>query len=235
MLLDTNLRPIRAFPDPSRATVDGVVAVGGDLGPETLLQAYRAGIFPWPHEGYPMLWFSPPRRAVLDFASLHVPRSLARARRHGGLTFTIDKAFDQVIGNCRSATRPGQAGTWIVPELEAAYLRLHHLGVAHSAEAWSADDVLVGGLYGVDCGGCFSGESMFHISPNASKLTLLFLVRHLAERGLDFIDIQQLTPHMVAMGAREIPRAEFLKRWKLGLQSGHTLFGTPPGPKSSPV
>lgn len=201
--------PLR-FPDPRLAGVDGLVAVGGDLSPETLTAAYRAGIFPWPHPGLPLAWFSPEPRAVLLFDELHVPRSLASARRKSRLTFAFDRDFPQVIGACRRARRPGQTGTWLTPAMEKAYIELHRLGQAHSAEAWDGQR-LVGGVYGVEYEGCFSGESMFHLSPNASKLALLFLVERLRERGLPWLDIQMLTPHMKALGAREIPRAEFLE------------------------
>ncbi len=221
-----SLGPARyVFPEVTEADASGLLAVGGDLEPETLLEAYCQGIFPWPHEGVPyLLWFAPPQRAVLDFADLHVPRRLTRLRRAADLTFTIDRAFDDVIAACRRADRPGQSGTWILPEMEAAYCRLHRLGIAHSVEAWNPAGQLAGGLYGVDAGGLFSGESMFHREPNASKLALLFLVDHLQGQGVDFLDIQQLTPHLAALGAREIPRATFQRRLHGALISGRCLF-----------
>ena len=213
------------FPEVTEADRSGLLAVGGDLEPETLLDAYRQGIFPWPHEGAPyLLWFAPPQRAILDFADLHIPRRLARTGRATSLTFTIDRAFGDVIAACRYADRPGQEGTWILPEMEAAYCRLHHLGIAHSVEAWDAAGQLVGGLYGVDAGGLFSGESMFHSETNASKLALLFLVDHLRAWGIDFLDIQQLTPHLAALGAQEIPRATFQRRLHGALTSSRCLF-----------
>jgi leucyl/phenylalanyl-tRNA--protein transferase len=205
--------PVLAFPDPRLSSPEGVVAFGGDLHPESLRLAYRQGIFPWPHRGMPLLWFCPPERAVLPFDRLHIPKSLAKARRRSGLHFTLDAAFPRVMDACRRVPRPGQDGTWITSAMYQAYCRLHREGDAHSVEAWDADGELVGGLYGVDSGGTFSGESMFHLVPNASKLALLFFIEHLAERGLDFLDIQQLTPHMAALGAHEIPRAVFLERW----------------------
>lgn len=221
-LLPSNL-PVTPFPDPALVSGD-IVAVGDNLLPTTLRAAYRAGVFPWPHRGYPLLWFSPLERAVLEFDCLHIPESLAKARRKSSLTFTVDEAFPQVIAYCRQSPRPEQEGTWITSAMARAYLRLHEAGVAHSVEAWDAAGNLVGGLYGVDGGGVFSGESMFFRAPNASKLALLHLIDHLAARGLDFIDIQQLTPHMETLGAREIPRPEFLARWRETQEKGLALF-----------
>ena len=189
-----------------------VVGVGDDLSPDTLLWAYRHGIFPWPMEGYPLLWFCPPRRAILDFSSLHVSERLARARRRSAFTCTLDTAFDAVIARCRHSPRPGQQGTWITPAVQTAYRVLHRLGQAHSVEVWDAGGSLVGGLYGVSAGGVFCGESMFHSASNASKFALLFLCEHLQQRGASWLDIQVMTPHLAALGASEIPRDEFLDR-----------------------
>src|SRR5262249_44824998 len=144
--------PVVEFPDPRDANADGVVAVGGDLHPQSLLLAYRHGIFPWPVEGLPLLWFSPAERGVLWFAELHVPRSLAQARRHSDLRLTIDAAFPRVIRGCAATPRPGQQGTWITDDIIVAYTRLHDLGIAHSVETWRAQQ-LVGGIYGVDIDG----------------------------------------------------------------------------------
>jgi leucyl/phenylalanyl-tRNA--protein transferase len=190
---------------------EDVVAVGDDLRPETLLVAYRRGIFPWPVEGLPLLWFCPVERAVLEFDRLHVPRRLARTRRRTTLRFTIDAAFPAVIRACAASPRPGQEGTWITPAIEAAYVRLHDLGHAHSVEAWH-DDRLVAGLYGVDVDGAFAAESMFHREPDASKLVLLHLVDHLRAHGLDWLDVQVMTPHVERLGACLMPRAAFLAR-----------------------
>ncbi len=209
---------------PRQAGNAEVVGVGDDLSPETLVWAYGLGIFPWPITGYPLLWFCPPSRAVLDFSQIHVPERLARARRHTKLTFTIDAAFDQVIFACRQSPRPGQAGTWITPQMLAAYQTLHRLGYAHSVEAWDADGNLQGGLYGVSVGGVFCGESMFHRAPNASKFALLFLCDTLKARGLAWIDIQVMTPHLEALGAFEIPREEFLNRLAAENQRRLVLF-----------
>ena len=204
--------PRARFVSPRLAGDAEVVGAGDDLSPETLIWAYAHGIFPWPITGYPLLWFCPPWRAVLDFDRLHVPQSLARARRHSALTFTIDTAFEQVIAACRRSPHPGQAGTWITPAMQVAYGALHRLGHAHSVEVWDSAGALAGGLYGVCVDGVFSGESMFHRSPNASKLALLFLCDHLQSRGLRWIDIQVTTPHLAALGALEIPRDAFLDR-----------------------
>lgn len=188
------------------------MAAGGDLHPDSLRLAYGQGIFPWPMTGMPLLWFCPPERALLDFERLHVPRSLQRMRRKSRLTFTIDRAFDQVIDGCRRARRPGQSGTWITSAMRKAYGVFHREGQAHSVEAWDQDGTLVGGMYGVEAGGAFAGESMFYTQPYASKLALLHLVDHLQARGLDWMDIQMMTPHMEAMGAIEVGRDDFLRR-----------------------
>ena len=216
--------PVEQFPHPESATRDGIVAMGGDLHPDTLQLAYRQGIFPWPHQGMPLLWFCPPRRAILEFSAIHIPKRLARTRRLSSLQFTIDQAFDKVIAACRTSERPDQQGTWITDEVEKAYIEAHRLGFAHSAEAWTADGKLVGGIYGIDSGGAFGGESMFHRQADASKLALLFLVDHLAARGATFLDIQMMTPHMQRLGAIEIPRRQFLKRLVSEQARNLTLF-----------
>lgn len=202
---------------------DDIVAVGGDLEPQTLVAAYRAGVFPWPTEGLPLLWFCPVRRAILELDSLHIGRSLARAARRSELRFTIDRAFSEVIRNCAKTPRPDQDGTWITPEMIAAYERLHCLRIAHSVEAWRGER-LVGGVYGVDSGGAFSAESMFYLEPWASKLALLHLLEHLRSRGLEWIDIQVMTPHMRQLGAREIPRREFLALLRRTRRQERRLF-----------
>src|SRR5262245_40590308 len=163
--------PVARFPDPSTADEQGLVAIGGDLHPDTLLLAYRSGIFPWPVADLPMLWFSPPQRAVLEFDALHLSRSLQRVLRSHPFRLTVDRAFAGVIRGCAEAPRPGQDGTWITPPMTSAYIRLHRLGIAHSAEAWLGDE-LAGGLYGVDVDGVFAAESMFYRVANASKLAL---------------------------------------------------------------
>ena len=196
------------FPDPRSARGD-IVAIGEDLSVETLREAYRHGIFPWPHDELPLPWFSPRRRAVIFFDELHIGRSLRRSLKKSTFQFTIDHAFDSVIRACASEPRPGQDGTWIGPQIVKAYTRLHREGDAHSAEVWEGDE-LVGGLYGIDAGGVFTGESMFHRRTDASKVALLRLIEHLRGRGATWLDCQIMTPHMRALGAREIPRARFL-------------------------
>ncbi len=218
--------PVRRFPDPRSATRDGLVAVGGDLHPDSLRLAYGQGIFPWPARGLPLLWFSPPERGVLDFAELHVPRSLERARRQSPYRLTVDADFAGVIRGCARTPRPGQDGTWITGDIVEAYVRLHRLGRAHSVEAWDGTR-LAGGIYGVDVDGAFAAESMFYRQPNASKLALLHLVAHLAARGLDWLDIQVLTPHMARLGARAVPRERFLARLAATRARGLRLFDAP--------
>lgn len=209
------------FPDPRYARGD-VVAVGDDLRVDTLRDAYRHGIFPWPHEETPLPWFSPRRRTVIVFDELHVGRTLRRAAR-APLRYTIDAAFAEVVRNCATAPRGDDAGTWIGPEIVDAYTRLHRAGDAHSVEVWEGD-ALAGGLYGVDAGGVFTGESMFHRIPNASKLALLFLVDHLRARGATWLDCQVMTDHMRALGAREISRAKFLDMLAEAQARGVRLF-----------
>jgi leucyl/phenylalanyl-tRNA--protein transferase len=211
------------FPDPRRVRGD-IVAIGDDLSVETLRDAYRHGIFPWPHgERLPLPWFSPRRRTVIVFDELHVGRTLRKAAKRTGLTFTIDRDFAAVIRNCAGTPRPDQDGTWIDERIIDAYTRFHAEGDAHSVEAWQNGE-LVGGLYGIDAGGLFTGESMFYKVSDASRLALLFLIDHLRERGCTWLDCQVMTPHMEALGAREIPRAMFLDLLEKAQASGRRLF-----------
>jgi len=241
---------------PPEQTPEGIVAIGGNLEPQNVLEAYRNGIFPWPisppaddlapeefddidendeteendedaDSEYPLAWFSPHPRAILEFDQIHIPRSLKRAQNQGAYEFTINRAFDQVIHACQKAPRPGQNGTWITDEMQEAYRVLHRLGIAHSVEAWPSGDKggkLVGGIYGVNVDGAFAGESMFHHAPNASKLALLHLASHLKSRGLAWMDIQMMTPHMKVLGAREISRDEFLLKLSQTRALGLKLF-----------
>lgn len=210
------------FPDPRYAPSD-VVAMGEDLRVSTLREAYRKGIFPWPHDGLPLPWFSPKRRAVIFFDELHVGRSLRKAQKRSAFAYTIDRDFRSVIRACAEAERPEQDGTWIGPNIITAYTRFHAAGDAHSVEVWDRDE-LVGGLYGIDSGGIFTGESMFHRRADASKLALLFLIDHLRERGATMLDCQVMTPHMEALGAREISRAKFLDALAAAQAKGGRLF-----------
>ena len=211
-----------AFPDPRTARGD-VIAIGDELSAGVLRDAYRHGIFPWPHDNMPLPWFSPRRRTVIFFDELHVGRSLRKAQKNAGVEYTIDRDFRSVIAACATVPRGDQDGTWIEPEIIAAYTRLHDAGDAHSVEVWR-DGELVGGLYGIDAGGAFTGESMFHRQTDMSKLALLFLIDHLRGRGATWLDCQVMTPHMEAMGAREIPRAKFLDMLAAAQASGIRIF-----------
>lgn len=213
-----------AAPDPTDEL--GLVALDYRLSPERLISAYQRGIFPWP-DGTPfnpIPWVCPPHRAVLEFSALHLPKNLRRARRAlAHLSFTIDRAFEPVIRACASVPRPGQVGTWITPPMITAYVELHRRGYAHSVEAWDGSN-LVGGLYGVTAGGVFTGESMFHRITDVSKLCVLHLIEHLRSRGATWIDIQQLTPHFALLGAREIPRQQFLEMLAAEQRERRVLF-----------
>lgn len=198
-----------AFPSPALAEPDGLLAVGGDLCSERLLAAYRAGIFPWYSEGWPILWWSPDPRLVLYPDALHVSHSLRRTLRKGRFVVTMDRSFDAVIQACAAARGPRREATWIVPAMVRAYCRLHREGWAHSVETWQ-DGMLAGGLYGVALGGCFFGESMFSNVSDASKVALVALVRQLAAWEFVMIDCQIRTPHLVRLGARDVSRAQFL-------------------------
>jgi leucyl/phenylalanyl-tRNA---protein transferase len=193
---------------PEAADEHGLVAVGGDLSPETLLDAYRRGVFPWYDATMPVCWWSPDPRAIIPLDGLHVSRRLARTIRGGWFSVTYNRDFAGVIRGC--SHRPGE-GTWLVPEMIDAYERLHPLGHAHSVEVWSGRD-LAGGVYGVAVGGLFAGESMFYRVTDASKVALVALGERLRERGFRLFDIQFLTPHTARMGAVEIPRREYLDR-----------------------
>jgi leucyl/phenylalanyl-tRNA---protein transferase len=206
-ILDKNLH----FPPVQKATGEGILAIGGDLCVERLQLAYRSGIFPWYSEDDPIIWWSPDPRFVLFPDELKVSESLARIIKSGRFTVTFDRDFRSVIGNCRKARRKGQPGTWITPEMLEAYCALHKAGLAHSVEVWKGDE-LAGGLYGVVAGKCFCGESMFTKVSNASKVALVRLVERLKRQGFIMIDCQVHTDHLASMGAREIPRQEFIKR-----------------------
>lgn len=201
-----------------------IIAFGGELTVGNLQNAYRNGIFPWYIEGFPLPWFCPKKRAVLEFAELHVPRTLRKELKNTQFNFTIDKNFRGVIESCSKIKRAGEAGTWITPEFIRAYTEFHEAGKAHSVEVWDENGELVGGLYGVDTGGVFCGESMFHLQPNASKMALLHLVEHLERRGAAWLDIQVMTPHFKVFGAKDIPRKEFLDKLKNSQSEKLILF-----------
>lgn len=196
------------LPDPDQADRDGVLGVGADLQPATLVDAYRRGIFPWPHERAPLPWFSPDPRGVLEPAAVHLSRSLRRRLRQCAWTISVDEAFGDVLAACATTRR--EEGTWITPDMARAYQRLHRLGWAHSIEVWDEHDDLVGGLYGVQLGGVFTGESMFHHVTDASKVALVALIDRLVEAGGHLLDVQLSTDHLRSLGARDWPRDRFL-------------------------
>jgi leucyl/phenylalanyl-tRNA---protein transferase len=198
------------FPPPNYAEDGGLLAIGGDLSPDRVLLAYARGIFPWPHEGYPLLWFSPDPRLVLRPADLRVSRRLERTIRQHRFEVRLDTDCRAVIDGCASAPRRDDIGTWITPAMREAYVALHDLGYVHSAEAWQGDD-LVGGVYGVSLGGVFVGESMFAAVSDASKVALVTLVRQLVRWEFDLFDAQVFTPHVARFGARDWPRVRYLR------------------------
>jgi len=222
-ILDSRL----AFPDPRNANADGLVALGGDLSSERLLLAYRSGIFPWTVN--PISWWSPNPRGIFELETFHVPRRLAQIIRQQPYTVTRNRAFSAVMQGCAApAARRGK--TWISPEFIAAYTALHQTGHAHSVECWQ-NETLVGGIYGVQVGGLFAGESMFHRADNASKIALVHLIGYLRERGFVLFDIQMVTPATKALGAVEISRATYLRR----LEKAVALkceFGEAPQPET---
>ncbi len=198
-----------ALPPPESAdSASGLVAFGADLAVETLVDAYRRGIFPWPHEGVVLPWFAPDPRGVLDVAvGARVARSLRQRLRRCGWTSTVDIAFDEVTAAC--AVRPSGEGTWVTAEMRAAYGRLHRLGWAHSLEVWDGGGRLVGGCYGVRVGGCFTGESMFNREPDASKVAFVDLVARWRSAGGELVDVQMPTEHLVSLGVVGLARSEF--------------------------
>jgi leucyl/phenylalanyl-tRNA--protein transferase len=201
------------FLDPQRADEEGLVAIGGDLSPRRLLEAYSRGIFPFYDEESPILWWSPDPRAIFELDGLHVSRRLARTVRSGRFEVTVNRAFPAVIDGC--STRPGQ-GVWITADMIEAYTRLHHLGYAHSVEVWH-EGVLAGGVYGVALGALFAGESMFTRVRDASKVALAHLVARLKERHFELFDVQYLNDHTESLGAIEIPRNAYLRRLRKAL------------------
>jgi leucyl/phenylalanyl-tRNA--protein transferase len=197
-----------AFPDPELAE-DGLLAIGGDLRVERLLLAYRSGIFPWYGEGDPLLWWSPPERALLRPGHLHLAARTRRSLRSHPFEIRLDTAFEAVIGHCSKVPRPGQDGTWITAEMREAYLALHQAGHAHSVEAWR-DGHLRGGLYGVSLGGAFFGESMFSLAPEASRAALAALDEWLAAWGYSMLDGQLPHDGLLGYGFQVVARSQFL-------------------------
>jgi leucyl/phenylalanyl-tRNA--protein transferase len=205
------------FPSPEYADPSGLLAVGGDLSSDRLLEAYRLGIFPWYSEDQPILWWSPDPRLILDLEDFRISRSLRKTFNKGIFQVTFDRAFEKVIRACASVPREGQSGTWITEEMQEAYINLHGLGYAHSVETWF-EEQLAGGLYGISLGKAFFGESMFHRRTDASKIALAALVEKLKGWDFHFIDAQMTTDHMIRLGAKEIPRRLFLKRLHAALR-----------------
>ena len=198
------------FPDVSEADKHGILAVGGDLSPERLMLAYRSGIFPWFDRDEPILWWSPKERMVLFPDELKVSKSMRSILRKGLFTVTFNKDFRGVISNCSTVSRNGQQGTWISEEMIEAYVKLHELGYAKSVEVWQNNE-LVGGLYGIDLGDVFCGESMFSKVSNASKVAFITLVENLKIRQYKLVDCQVYNEHLESLGAREIEREEFME------------------------
>lgn len=198
-----------SFPPPDETDDDGIIAVGGDLKPARLEEAYRRGIFPWYSEGLPILWHCPDPRFVLVPSELHVPKSLRKTLKRGDYEVRLDTDFEGVIDACAQTRRPGQRGTWITRDMRKAYVKLHELGLAHSAEAWR-DGELLGGLYGVSLGHVFYGESMFARADDASKVAFVTLVEWLRGWGVALIDCQQQTEHLARFGAVPWPRQKFI-------------------------
>lgn len=205
------------FPPVSWANEDGVVALGGRPDAETLKDAYSHGIFPWPHDNLPLLWFCPDPRFVLVPEEAHVSRSLRKRMRRGDFEVRADTAFPEVIRRCSRIPRPGQDGTWITDEMVAGYSALHAEGLAHSIETWQ-DGTLVGGVYGVSLGGIFFGESMYADAPDASKVAFATLLANLVRWRFQLVDCQSWTGHLERFGAVEWPRPRFLAALKRGLR-----------------
>jgi leucyl/phenylalanyl-tRNA--protein transferase len=197
------------FPPAWLARSDGLLCIGGDLSSKRVLLAYEKGIFPWFSENEPLLWWSPDPRLVLFPENIHISKSLKKKIKRSPFDIKIDNAFEETIRSCAFVRKKRDEGTWIIPEMVAAYTKLHRLGYAHSIEAWN-DNKLVGGLYGVCIGGSFFGESMFSIESDASKIALVALANLLKNNNFDLIDCQVTTHHLLDMGAVEISRNSFL-------------------------
>lgn len=215
------------FPPVETADEDGFLCWGGRLSTQTLLLAYRSGVFPWPHQGAPLLWFAPPHRTLLWCDELHIGSRLKRSLKNRPFEIRVDTQFETVMQACAAPReidrKEGHVGTWITPAMRRAYATLHRQGHAHSVEAWRENE-LVGGLYGVQIGAYFCGESMFARQDNASKACLVWLVRHLQSRGAQWLDCQMMTPHFEALGARDVERSEFMALLELELEREIGLF-----------
>jgi leucyl/phenylalanyl-tRNA--protein transferase len=217
---------LTSFPEVMTATDDGVLCFGGEFERDLLLDAYIHGIFPWPHEGYPLLWFFPKERGVLDFKELHVPQSLQKLIRKNIYSFKMNTKFEDVINYCSKVPRKGQKGTWITDEMMRAYKDLYDHGHILCIECYKSDskgeEKIVGGLYGVLVAGVFSGESMFGLESNVSKLCVIETIKRLQGIGLEWMDIQMVTPVLESLGGKYISREEYKKR----LDNIHEIFLT---------
>jgi len=198
------------FPSVEDANAEGLLAVGGDLSPERLMLAYKSGIFPWFNEDSLILWWSPDPRMVLYPERIKVSKSMRKILKNNQFTLTQNTCFKKVIDQCALAKREGQEGTWITNEMKEAYLKMHEMGYAKSYEVWE-DGSLVGGLYGIDLGHIFCGESMFSLVSNASKFAFIQLAKELHQKNYGLIDCQLYTKHLESLGAEEVPRTEFIK------------------------
>jgi len=198
------------FPPVDLADEHGVLAIGGDLSVERLILAYKSGIFPWYNQGEPIVWYSPPKRMVLFPEELRISKSMRQVIRNKDFKVTFNLNFKEVITNCMQIERKTQEGTWITNEMLTAYQELHKIGVVKSVEVYK-NDTLVGGLYGIDLGNIFCGESMFSIENDASKVAFIYLVKKLEQENYSLIDCQVYNDHLASLGAREIPRKEFIK------------------------
>jgi leucyl/phenylalanyl-tRNA--protein transferase len=204
------LSPALFFPPVSEANKDGILAIGGDLTPARLQLAYKSGIFPWFEDGEPIIWWSPNPRMVLFLDELIVSKSMRNILNRNIFKITFNQNFRDVISNCQNIKREGQNGTWITNDMIEAYCKLHQLGIAKSVEVWQ-NDILVGGLYGIDLGHVFCGESMFSTVSNASKVAFIGLVNHLKKANYKLLDCQVYNPHLESLGCREIKRDDFIK------------------------
>ena len=202
------------FPPVEMASEEGILAFGGDLRPERLMLAYQNGIFPWYNEGEPIIWYCPEDRMVLFPHELRISKSMHQVMRNKAYRITTNQAFGQVIEQCQNSPRKDQLGTWITDDMKKAYLKLHELGFAKSVEVWREDE-LVGGLYGIDLGHIFCGESMFSKESNTSKLAFIHLVHQLEKEHYKLVDCQVYNEHLESLGAREIPRKEFMEWLKV--------------------
>jgi leucyl/phenylalanyl-tRNA--protein transferase len=217
---------IHTFPPLETADSDGLLAIGGDLEMDSLKKAYSQGIFPWPTDPYPLLWFAPPKRTILEFSELKIPKRLQRELKKMKFHFEVDMNFSRVIGACAEGITRDSDGTWITPAIQEAFIRFHEMGYAHSFECYNEENQLVGGMYGVSIGQMFAGESMFYWESGASKATFLYACDFLKNRGATWLDCQTMSPLVKSFGAKEISRGEFMKRLKKALV-GPDLFPFP--------